>query len=59
VDGEYHSIGVGERSLDHILGGEGYGNMSPIGLGNLAFGSYVIYFSKIVSVLWLGTKIGI
>jgi hypothetical protein len=41
------------------LGGEGYGNVRPLGLGNGAFDSYMIYFSIIVSVLSLGVKVGI
>jgi hypothetical protein len=41
------------------LGGEGYGNVRPLGLGNGAFDSYVIYFSVIVPALSLGVKISI
>jgi hypothetical protein len=59
VDDEYHSIGVGERSYVYILGGEGYGNVRPVGLGNGAFDSYVIYFSVVVSVISLAVKVGI
>jgi hypothetical protein len=31
----------------------------PLGLGNGAFDSYVIYFSVVVSVLSLGVEVGI
>jgi hypothetical protein len=41
------------------LGGEGYVNVRPLGLGNGAFDSYVIYFSIIVLTLSLGVKVGI
>jgi hypothetical protein len=41
------------------LGGEGYRNLRPLGLGNWAFDSYVIYFSIIVSALPLGVQVGI
>jgi hypothetical protein len=41
------------------LGGEGYGNVTPLGLGNGAFDSYMIYFSVVVSALSLGVKISI
>jgi hypothetical protein len=41
------------------LGGEGYGNVRPLGLCDGAFDSYVIYFSVIVSALSLGVKLGI
>jgi hypothetical protein len=38
---------------------EVYVNIRPLGLGNGAFDSYVIYFSIIVPVMSLGVKIGI
>jgi hypothetical protein len=41
------------------LGGEGYGNVRPLGLGDETFDSYMIYFSVIISTLSLGVKIGI
>jgi hypothetical protein len=41
------------------LGGEGYENVRPLGLGNRVFNSYVIYFSVIVLALSLGVKVGI
>jgi hypothetical protein len=41
------------------LGGEGYGNVRPLGLGNGAFDSYVIYFFVAVSMLSFGVKVGI
>jgi hypothetical protein len=41
------------------LGGEGYGNVRPLGMGNGAFDTYVIYFSVIVPALSLGVKVGI
>jgi hypothetical protein len=41
------------------LGGEGYENVRPLGLGDGAFNSYVIYFSVIVPVPSLGVKVGI
>jgi hypothetical protein len=41
------------------LGEEVYGNVRPLGLGNGAFDSYVIYFSIVVSALSLGVKVGI
>jgi hypothetical protein len=41
------------------LGGEDYGNVRPLGLGNGAFDSYVIYYSVIVLALSLGVKIDI
>jgi hypothetical protein len=41
------------------LGGEGYGNMGPLGLGNRAFNRYMFYFSVVVSTLSLGVKVGI
>jgi hypothetical protein len=41
------------------LGGKGYGNVRPLGLGNVAFDSYVIYFSVIVRALSLGVKVDI
>jgi hypothetical protein len=42
-----------------MLGGEGYGNMGALGLGNGAFNHYMIYFSIVLSVLSLGVKAGI
>jgi hypothetical protein len=41
------------------LGGEGYGNVRPLGLSNKTFDNYMIYFSVIVSTLSLGFKVGI
>jgi hypothetical protein len=41
------------------MGGEGYGNVRQLGLGNGAFDIYVIYFSVIVLALSLGVKVGI
>jgi hypothetical protein len=41
------------------LSREGYGNVIPLGLGDEAFNSYMIYFSVIISALSLGVKIGI
>jgi hypothetical protein len=41
------------------LGGEGYGNVRPFGLGDGAFDSYVIYFSVIISTLSFGVEISI
>jgi hypothetical protein len=59
VDGEDHSISVVERDKIHILGGEGYGNVRPLGLGDGAFDSYMIYFSIIISMLSPYVEIGI
>jgi hypothetical protein len=41
------------------LGGEGYGNVGPFGLGKGAFDNYVVYFSIVISALSLGVKVGI
>jgi hypothetical protein len=41
------------------LGGEGYGNVRPLGLGNGTFYIYMIYFSVIVLALSLGVKVSI
>jgi hypothetical protein len=41
------------------LGGEGYGNVRPFGLGDRTFDSYMVYFSVIISMLSLGVGISI
>jgi hypothetical protein len=41
------------------LGGEGYGNVKPLGLGDGAFDNYKIYFSVIILTLSLDVEIGI
>jgi hypothetical protein len=59
VDGEHHRISEREWCLVDILGGEGYMNVRPLGLGNGAFDSCMTYVSVIVSVLPLGVEVGI
>jgi hypothetical protein len=41
------------------MGGKGYENMGPLGLGDGAFDDYMVYFLIIISVLPLGVKVGI
>jgi hypothetical protein len=50
---------VGEGDWVYIFGGEGYGYVKPLGLGNRAFDRYLIYFSIVVSALSLGVGFGI
>jgi hypothetical protein len=45
--------------LIDILGGEGYENVRPFGLGDGAFDSCMLYFSIVISTLSLGVKIDI
>jgi hypothetical protein len=50
---------VREQGKVHILGGKGYRNVWPLGLGDGAFDGYMVYYSTVISTLMLSVKIGV